>query len=237
MGQIFGPLSQRAQFLQGIPNQISPEWWRWLWQVGSLTGVNPPQSGSGTSLSDIELLALTEGNGLFAERTAGGNMSMPSTEPSSNPFDARLLTPAAPDSRTSMDAQLLVSMRLDPPPPSSWRAFSPTVTSGSGSFTAVSATGRYQVVGKTVQVAIEIDVTTVGTAATSVLATLPAACNKTLTSGYQALSGVEFGSTNKALTGLIGYPDSSRVRLVFYDGTFPGASGNKLIVQGSYEAS
>jgi hypothetical protein len=51
--------------------------------------------------------------------------------------------------------------------------WTPTVTSGSGSFTTVSATGTYVKVGKQVAIRTTITITTVGTASGDIVFTLP----------------------------------------------------------------
>jgi hypothetical protein len=54
-----------------------------------------------------------------------------------------------------------------------WSTYTPTITAQSGTFTTVSATGRYKQTGKTVVVVIDVVITTAGTAAQSLKATLP----------------------------------------------------------------
>lgn len=54
-----------------------------------------------------------------------------------------------------------------------WTTYTPTITAGSGSFTTVSATGRWRRIGKTVVVQADITITTAGTAASTLFASLP----------------------------------------------------------------
>lgn len=55
-----------------------------------------------------------------------------------------------------------------------WIAYTPTITAGSGTFTTVSATGRYKIVGtKTIHTQIDVTITAIGTAGGNIVATLP----------------------------------------------------------------
>jgi hypothetical protein len=63
-----------------------------------------------------------------------------------------------------------------------WTAYTPTVTSQTGSITTYAAAGRYSQSGKTVCVAGQIDITTAGTAAGTMYVSLPFA-SKTVSGG------------------------------------------------------
>lgn len=54
-----------------------------------------------------------------------------------------------------------------------WTSYSPTITSGAGTITASSATGRYKQIGKTVIVEVDVTITTAGTGASTLRASLP----------------------------------------------------------------
>jgi len=112
-----------------------------------------------------------------------------------------------------------------------WTDFTPTITPGSGSFTAVSATGRYRKRGKSVDFAISVTITTNGTAAGNVTATLPVSRNTTVP---QAAAGRESGVTGKSLVAAL---NASNMNIFFYDNTYPGANGAVLNVTGVYEAA
>jgi hypothetical protein len=117
-----------------------------------------------------------------------------------------------------------------------WGSYTPTITAGSGSFTSVSAAGRYIRVGKTVFIYINIEIATNGTAASYVQATLPAASANTAANNRQSLPGIEHQATGKTCTGTI--PNNSSNCLIrFYDLTYPGGDGRKISVQGIYEAA
>lgn len=118
-------------------------------------------------------------------------------------------------------------------PQSAWTAWTPTITAGTGAFTSVSATGYYQLLsGKAVAVRLIIVITTNGTAATYVKSDLPVAAKDT----DQVLGGKETAVTGKALTSSC-FPDTSHIVIQFYDATYPGANGYRLVVQGVYESA
>lgn len=112
-----------------------------------------------------------------------------------------------------------------------WIAYTPTVTTATGTITTLgTVTGRYKTIGKTVVFEVVVPITINGTGAGSVRATLP----------FQAaafefmVSGAETATTGK---GLVGYIDvsSTFVLMLFYDGTYPGANGRRMVCSGTYE--
>lgn len=113
-----------------------------------------------------------------------------------------------------------------------WTPYTPTITPGSGAFTAVSATGRYQQIGKLVSVQISITITTNGSAAAAVYATLPVAPNP---SYLYILSGRENNVTGKMTQGIVESPNLAGI--IYYDGSYPGGNGYNLIISGVYEAA
>lgn len=112
-----------------------------------------------------------------------------------------------------------------------WTSYTPTVTAGSGTFTSVAATGFYKQIGKTVHFTASITITTIGSAGTSVLATLPvtASANKFM------VSGRETASTGLMVQGFIN-ASATQVLVQKYDGTFLGANGYVITVSGTYES-
>lgn len=113
-----------------------------------------------------------------------------------------------------------------------WTAYTPTVTAGSGSFTTVSATGRYKQIGKTVFASISVSITDLGTAGFSVNATLPVTA---ISRGFVA------GGRENAVAAVIltGYIDGTQTKVAIqkYDGTFVGGNGYVLQVAIAYEAA
>jgi len=110
-----------------------------------------------------------------------------------------------------------------------WKqSFTPTVTSGSGSFTSASATMRYQKRGKNISFRALVAITTNGTAAGSANITMPFSAAAT-----SVATGIAASVSGKGLTGFI---SGSNMVIRNYDGTFPGANGENLVVEGVYEA-
>jgi hypothetical protein len=115
---------------------------------------------------------------------------------------------------------------------SAWSTWVPTVTAGSGSFTALgTVTARYKQIGKTVFFYIAIPITTNGTAAVLVQATLPFTSANT---AHQSAVGRENGLTGKSLGARI-LVNSTTLQFQFYDATYPGADGAVIGGSGQYE--
>lgn len=98
--------------------------------------------------------------------------------------------------------------------------YTPTITAGAGTLTSVAANGSYTKIGRQVTVNISIAITTNGTGAASLVATLPFPVG----AGNEALG---FGRENN-LTGkmLQAWGASATVGIVNYDNTYPGGSGS-----------
>jgi hypothetical protein len=117
--------------------------------------------------------------------------------------------------------------------PEPFTTYTPVITAGSGTFTTVSATGRYRRIGKLIFIQITITITTNGTAAGSVIATLPfTALN--LSGVTHVLAGRALAPSGKMLQGQIN-SGVNFVNIENYDNTYPGADGQTLVVSGFYE--
>lgn len=112
-----------------------------------------------------------------------------------------------------------------------WVAYTPTITANAGTFTTVSATGRYLQRGLIVHVHITITITTNGTAATAILATLP--ITTTANAGGMFI-GKETALTGNAITGIV-TPSSTSLAIQTYNGGYPGANGAVITIDGRYE--
>lgn len=112
---------------------------------------------------------------------------------------------------------------------SNWIDFTPSVTSETGALAAVSATGRFRKTYQTVHFEMTIIITNNGTGATSILATLPIAARVA-----SAGTGRAIGISGKMLQAFVGGASSS-LRIANFDGSYPAASGEILVVSGSYE--
>jgi hypothetical protein len=109
-----------------------------------------------------------------------------------------------------------------------WTSYTPAITAGSGTITTASATGKYKTVGKTTFITMTITITTNGSGATSVIATLPNTCaNNTVLVGRSVALGAQ-------VMGIIGAGETT-VTLFNYNDSYPGASGGVLFASGVYE--
>lgn len=115
-----------------------------------------------------------------------------------------------------------------------WTTYTPTVTSTTGSFTTVSATGRHTRVGKLAVVQFSVTITTNGTAAGQVIVTAP----------FGALaSSTYMGVTRESnATGNMGYAaissgGGSSFYCANYDNTYMGGTGRLISGTISYEVA
>jgi hypothetical protein len=110
-----------------------------------------------------------------------------------------------------------------------WTAYTPTITSGSGSFTTVSATGKYKVFGKTCWFTVDITITTAGTAGGFIGVSLPFTQVATSLSSY----GMEVNATGYMVKGL--NPASGVMQITKYDNASIIGSGYVIRTTGTYE--
>jgi hypothetical protein len=112
-----------------------------------------------------------------------------------------------------------------------WSTYTPTVTPSSGSFTTVSATGRYKQLGKTLFLNIVITITTNGTAAGFITTTMPTGITP---ADYPTLTGQE-----RAIAGFLlrsrATPSSGSIEIWKHDNSYPGGDGHVLTLSGVIE--
>lgn len=117
-----------------------------------------------------------------------------------------------------------------------WTAWTPTVTSTTGTITTLgTVTAKYRLEPKTVFFIVSATITTNGTGASAINITLPPILGG-LANGIQSCYGRENGVTGKALVGVI-LNGSQGINVTFYDGTYPGANGHIIQIQGFYEVA
>jgi hypothetical protein len=111
-----------------------------------------------------------------------------------------------------------------------WTSFTPTVSAASGTFTSVSATGKYKQIGKTVFVRMAITITSHGSASSALISSVPVSApddfNQVMT-GYDSL-------TQKGVRGVI-VKNTTQLSVTLADGTSPIADGTVIHLEGSYE--
>jgi hypothetical protein len=112
-----------------------------------------------------------------------------------------------------------------------WTAYTPTITSGSGTITTVSATGKYKVFGKTCWFTVDITITTAGTGGGFLGVSLPFTQAATSLAGY----GMEVNATGFMVKGL--NPASGVMQVTKYDNATIIGSGYLIRVTGTYETT
>lgn len=112
-----------------------------------------------------------------------------------------------------------------------WAPYTVSVSAGSGTFTTVTAVGRYKKRGRQVFINLRITITTVGTASGTVNASLPVVAGPIV----QCLSGKETAN-NVSVHGEIA-AGGSTLLILKYDGTTVAASSRVVVVTGVYEAA
>lgn len=112
-----------------------------------------------------------------------------------------------------------------------WVAYTPTITCETGSLTSSTASGLSRRVGRTVNVQLNLGLTTVGSCSGAISASLPQqAANRSV------LMGQETGQTGVGLIGTA-YETASTIQIRRYDGTnLSPTSGMSLTFSGTYQA-
>lgn len=112
-----------------------------------------------------------------------------------------------------------------------WRSYAPTITPSSGTITTLGAvSGKYKLRPYSVDISLEITITTNGTGAGAITSTLPFNTDSLSYSvpGRETATG---GAT------LLGTVSGSSLRIQKYDNTYPAVDGAKLVMTGSYGIS
>jgi len=113
-----------------------------------------------------------------------------------------------------------------------WTSYAPAITAAAGIITTVSAVGYWRHSGTLVIVTMKIDITTNGTGATELRASLPLAAKR---SDYYTSFGRENALTGAMLQGII--DTGVGLRIQKYDNSYPGADGAQLSITTIYEVS
>lgn len=113
---------------------------------------------------------------------------------------------------------------------SAWSPYTTTVTSGTGTITSYTAIMFYKEVGKKVDGRLYIELIDAGTAGFSIDFTLPVIAK----SGIGMVTGRE-GTAGALLLGWL--TSTSKASIQKADGTFVGGTGNKLLINFTYEAA
>ncbi len=113
-----------------------------------------------------------------------------------------------------------------------WTAYTPTVTSGTGTLTTISAnSGRTLKIGRLVHYTVAGTITTNGTGATSIVFTLP------YTAAAAGFHGSGLCTTSSKMLQAKVASGAATVVLTNYDGSYPAADGAVLQATGFFEAT
>lgn len=117
--------------------------------------------------------------------------------------------------------------------PTSWTDYTPVVTASTGAITTASATGRYVRFDNTVIARVRIDITTNGSGAVVLFASLPFTVDASPGGSWNG--GIRIGDLKTCSCG--GVLGEAKMGFTLYDGTYPGA--NSTIIAGTlvYETS
>ena len=115
-----------------------------------------------------------------------------------------------------------------------WTTYTPTVTATTGSFTTVSATGRYTRVGKLCVTQFTVTITTNGTAAGQVVVTAPFGASAAVT--YMGVTR-ESNATGNAGYAAISSGGGSSFYCANYDNSYMGGTGRLISGTISYEVA
>lgn len=112
-----------------------------------------------------------------------------------------------------------------------WSAYTPTISCGSGTITTLgTVTGAFYDVGALRYVEMVIPITTNGTCALAVVASLPS----TPASVNTIITGVEQLSSGSLLSSKLA---GSNINIVNYNNTYPGGTGTKIVMDGWYRTN
>ncbi len=116
-----------------------------------------------------------------------------------------------------------------------WVTWTPTISASSGTITTSSAVARYKIDPldqKTIHVQMAITITTNGTGATALLATLPITSENNSIPG--TIPGKEVAATGRTCVGHVAVNSTSLI-IHQYDGTYPAADGRIIVLNGVYK--
>lgn len=113
---------------------------------------------------------------------------------------------------------------------SPWTAYTPSITSNAGAYTAATTSGRYKQIGKVCHVNISIVLTTVGSGTYPIVG-LPVQAASFM---YQNISGREINSTGFLWQGQIN-PSATTAVVLRYDNGVAVANGYNITLSGAYE--
>ncbi len=200
---------------------------------GVVAGVKwapPATAGTVTHTGTLTANQLILGNGT-ADVTALGSLGTTATVLHGNAAGAP--TFAAVSLTADVSGTLPIANGGTNDTGTAWTTYTPTVTSGAGTLTTVSANGYYKTLGKTVWIHIAITITTNGTGSADIRFTLPIA---PANNDDQTLAGILLAASNIATVTYLRKNSTTITPTTKYDGTYPGGDGNIILIDGTYES-
>lgn len=193
--------------------------------IGSVTGLGTGVATFLVTPSSANLrAALTDEVGAGAAYFVGGALGTPASGTATNLTGLPLTT--------GVTGILPVANGGTGDTGAAWTTFTPTITSGTGAFTTVSASGSYLQIGKRVHFICTITITAAGTAAGNMFLPLPAGALKR----SFASTGLETALTG-ATANCFGAAAATSFQVNSPGGATLIASGNVVTVSGTYEAA
>jgi hypothetical protein len=183
--------------------------------AGARANLGAAASGANTDITSVYL----NNTGLKIKDTnASHGLSI---VPGSNITADKTLTLTTGDQDNTFDCAALAAASV------AWTSYTPSISAAAGTLTTVSATGKHKIIGKTTFIQITITITTNGSGAGHLIATLP-----NTVSGSHPLVGRD--TTALMVSGLA---NGTSVAISRYDAAYPGSSGAVIHIGGVYEST
>lgn len=113
-----------------------------------------------------------------------------------------------------------------------WTSFTPTITATTGTFTSVAASGKWKQFGKLIMVRYSVTITTIGSAAGRMLVPFPTGSDAGSPNSATVVGQNQ--TSHKTVSGVV-FDSTSSFSVTLYDGTFPGTTGETIVLAGFYE--
>jgi hypothetical protein len=191
------------------------------WEGGAFVWYNAPSGTAGTTITFTERMRLFESGGVSID-----GVSDPGTGNLRLGTGNLIIGTSGKGIDFSATAGTGTSELLNDYEEGTW---TPTITALAGSITTVTASGTYTKVGRQVTAAAVITITTNGTGAGAVYATLPFGTPATSYAGFGREAGVLFATMN-----VVTLVSDNRMQITSYNNAYPGGSGSTIVATAVY---